>query len=232
MSAEVGPNRERLYRDRGELLRSTIAEVFGRWNEDDQQGASDFGNKTVIRLPCLEFSHILSLSSLFLQTGSGRVKEPSAEGQEHAGPAERKFIFFHIVNRIDGLITLCILASNLSSFQRCSLAGIRSIPRSFTRSGTKRSPDKFSGIILTIVRRYSIRNLLTCCTPWSQAERELRVAQSEFDRQSEITKFLLEGVSSSQAGHLRCLHEFVEAQARHYAQCHAAMQDLQRELAG
>lgn len=66
----------------------------------------------------------------------------------------------------------------------------------------------------------------------TQAERELRVAQSEFDRQAEIVKLLLEGVSSSQAGHLRCLHEFVEAQARHYAQCHAVMQDLQRELAG
>ncbi|XP_015111592.1 endophilin-B1 isoform X1 [Diachasma alloeum] len=65
-----------------------------------------------------------------------------------------------------------------------------------------------------------------------QAERELRIAQSEFDRQSEITKLLLEGVSSSQAGHLRCLHEFAEAQARHYAQCHATMQELQRELAG
>ncbi|XP_018340457.1 PREDICTED: endophilin-B1 isoform X2 [Trachymyrmex septentrionalis] len=64
------------------------------------------------------------------------------------------------------------------------------------------------------------------------AERELRVAQSEFDRQAEIVKLLLEGVSSSQAGHLRCLHEFVEAQARHYAQCHAVMQDLQRDLAG
>ncbi|XP_012526961.1 endophilin-B1 isoform X2 [Monomorium pharaonis] len=64
------------------------------------------------------------------------------------------------------------------------------------------------------------------------AERELRVAQSEFDRQAEIVKLLLEGVSSSQAGHLRCLHEFIEAQARHYAQCHATMQDLQRELAG
>ncbi|XP_035726783.1 endophilin-B1-like isoform X2 [Vespa mandarinia] len=64
------------------------------------------------------------------------------------------------------------------------------------------------------------------------AERELRVAQSEFDRQAEIVKLLLEGVSSSQAGHLRCLHEFVEAQARHYAQCHATMQELQRELAG
>ncbi|XP_053599066.1 endophilin-B1 isoform X4 [Microplitis mediator] len=64
------------------------------------------------------------------------------------------------------------------------------------------------------------------------AERELRIAQSEFDRQAEITKLLLEGVASSQAGHLRCLHEFVEAQARHYAQCHAIMQELQRELAG
>ncbi|XP_033220460.1 endophilin-B1 isoform X2 [Belonocnema kinseyi] len=64
------------------------------------------------------------------------------------------------------------------------------------------------------------------------AERELRVAQSEFDRQAEITKLLLEGVSSSQAGHLRCLHEFAEAQTRHYAQCHATMQELQRELAG
>ncbi|CAL1683111.1 unnamed protein product [Lasius platythorax] len=64
------------------------------------------------------------------------------------------------------------------------------------------------------------------------AERELRVMQSEFDRQAEIVKLLLEGVSSSQAGHLRCLHEFVEAQTRHYAQCHAVMQDLQRELAG
>ncbi|XP_060828186.1 endophilin-B1 isoform X1 [Bombus pascuorum] len=65
-----------------------------------------------------------------------------------------------------------------------------------------------------------------------QAERELRIAQSEFDRQAEIVKLLLEGVQSSQAGHLRCLHEFVEAQARYYAQCHATMQDLQRELAG
>ncbi|XP_014207772.1 endophilin-B1 isoform X2 [Copidosoma floridanum] len=64
------------------------------------------------------------------------------------------------------------------------------------------------------------------------AERELRVAQADFDRQAEITKLLLEGVSSSMAGHLRCLHEFVEAQSRHYAQCHATMQELQRELAG
>lgn len=64
-----------------------------------------------------------------------------------------------------------------------------------------------------------------------QAERDLRVAQSEFDRQAEITKLLLEGISSSHAGHLRCLHEFVETQVRYFAQCHNIMQDLQRELA-
>ena len=31
-----------------------------------------------------------------------------------------------------------------------------------------------------------------------QAERELQVAQGDFDRQQEITKLLLEGVSSTQ----------------------------------
>ncbi|XP_021913236.1 endophilin-B1 [Zootermopsis nevadensis] len=64
-----------------------------------------------------------------------------------------------------------------------------------------------------------------------QAEKELRVAQSEFDRQAEITKLLLEGISSSHANHLHCLHEFVETQVGYYAQCHSAMQDLQRDMA-
>ncbi|XP_018917785.1 endophilin-B1 isoform X2 [Bemisia tabaci] len=62
------------------------------------------------------------------------------------------------------------------------------------------------------------------------AERDLRVAQSEFDRQQEITKLLLEGVSSSRAGHLRCLHEFVEAQSNYYAKCHELMKELQQDL--
>ncbi|CAG9771215.1 unnamed protein product [Ceutorhynchus assimilis] len=63
-----------------------------------------------------------------------------------------------------------------------------------------------------------------------QAERDLRIAQSEFDRQTEITKLLLEGLSSSHAAHLRCLYEFVETQARFYSQCTTIMTDLQREL--
>ncbi|XP_038109228.1 endophilin-B1 isoform X1 [Culex quinquefasciatus] len=64
-----------------------------------------------------------------------------------------------------------------------------------------------------------------------QAERDLRVAQSEFDRQAEITKLLLEGISTTQATHLRHLHAFVESQVRYYGQCNKIMNDLQRELA-
>ncbi|XP_075167683.1 SH3 domain containing GRB2 like, endophilin-B isoform X2 [Haematobia irritans] len=64
-----------------------------------------------------------------------------------------------------------------------------------------------------------------------QAERDLRVAQSEFDRQSEITKSLLEGISTSQASHLRHLHAFVETQVRYYKQCTDVMNQLQKELA-
>uniref|UniRef100_A0A1Q3G2Q3 Putative sh3 domain protein sh3glb n=1 Tax=Culex tarsalis TaxID=7177 RepID=A0A1Q3G2Q3_CULTA len=63
------------------------------------------------------------------------------------------------------------------------------------------------------------------------AERDLRVAQSEFDRQAEITKLLLEGVNTTQATHLRHLHAFVESQVRYYGQCNKIMSDLQRELA-
>ncbi|KAI3354767.1 hypothetical protein L3Q82_004593 [Scortum barcoo] len=62
------------------------------------------------------------------------------------------------------------------------------------------------------------------------AEQELRMTQSEFDRQAEITRLLLEGVSSTHAHHLRCLNDFVEAQATYYAQCYQYMVDLQKQL--
>ncbi|KAJ0067827.1 hypothetical protein NL108_011054, partial [Boleophthalmus pectinirostris] len=63
-----------------------------------------------------------------------------------------------------------------------------------------------------------------------KAEQELRVAQTEFDRQAEVTRLLLEGISSTHVNHLRCLNEFVEAQAVYYKQCHLHMQELQKEL--
>ncbi|KAI1882685.1 hypothetical protein AGOR_G00237440 [Albula goreensis] len=64
----------------------------------------------------------------------------------------------------------------------------------------------------------------------AQAERELRMTQSEFDRQAEITRLLLEGLSSTNAYHLRCLNDFVEAQTTYYAQCQQYMLDLQKQL--
>lgn len=64
----------------------------------------------------------------------------------------------------------------------------------------------------------------------SAAETELRIAQSEFDRQAEITRLLLEGISSTHAHHLRCLNDFVDAQAAYYAQCYQYMVNLQKQL--
>ncbi|XP_066507940.1 endophilin-B1-like isoform X2 [Hoplias malabaricus] len=65
---------------------------------------------------------------------------------------------------------------------------------------------------------------------WLKAEMELRIAQSEFDRQAEITRLLLEGISSTHAHHLRCLNDFVDAQASYYAQCYQYMVNLQKQL--
>ncbi|XP_062816006.1 endophilin-B2 isoform X7 [Anolis carolinensis] len=63
-----------------------------------------------------------------------------------------------------------------------------------------------------------------------KAEHELRMAQTEFDRQAEVTRLLLEGISSTHVNHLRCLHEFAEAQTTYYAQCYQYMLDLQKQL--
>nr|CAB3266046.1 endophilin-B1 [Phallusia mammillata] len=62
------------------------------------------------------------------------------------------------------------------------------------------------------------------------AESELRIAQTDFDRQQEITRLLLEGVSSTQAHHSRSINEFVDAQTEYFAKCHQHMLDLQKEL--
>ncbi|CAJ0916347.1 unnamed protein product [Ranitomeya imitator] len=56
------------------------------------------------------------------------------------------------------------------------------------------------------------------------------MTQSEFDRQAEITRLLLEGISSTHAHHLRCLNDFVEAQMTYFAQCYQYMLDLQKQL--
>ncbi|KAL4218692.1 Endophilin-B1 [Mactra antiquata] len=64
----------------------------------------------------------------------------------------------------------------------------------------------------------------------TQAEADLRQAQSEFDRQAEITKLLLEGITSTHAHHLRCLNDFIEAQMTFHSQSQQYMTDLQKQL--
>lgn len=64
----------------------------------------------------------------------------------------------------------------------------------------------------------------------AKAEIELRMVQSEFDKQQEVTKLLLEGLTSAHAHHLRCLNDFVEAEATFYSQSNLYMTDLQRQL--
>ncbi|XP_047467137.1 endophilin-B1-like [Mugil cephalus] len=65
----------------------------------------------------------------------------------------------------------------------------------------------------------------------SQAEMELRICQSLFDRQSEITREVLRGISNTHANHMRSLTDFVEAQACYFAQCNQHTQELQKQLA-
>lgn len=64
----------------------------------------------------------------------------------------------------------------------------------------------------------------------SKAEAELRSTQSDYDKQVEVTKMMMDGLKAIQTNHLRHLNSFVESQAKFYANCHQIMQDLQREL--
>ncbi|KAM5257081.1 endophilin-B1 isoform 3-T3 [Ctenodactylus gundi] len=73
-------------------------------------------------------------------------------------------------------------------------------------------------------------NIMLWAEEVTKSEQELRITQSEFDRQAEITRLLLEGISSTHAHHLRCLNDFVEAQMTYYAQCYQYMLDLQKQL--
>uniref|UniRef100_A0A1I7Z821 BAR domain-containing protein n=1 Tax=Steinernema glaseri TaxID=37863 RepID=A0A1I7Z821_9BILA len=65
-----------------------------------------------------------------------------------------------------------------------------------------------------------------------QAEADLRVAQTEFDKQVEITKLLLEGIQTAHNNQMKCLRDFVEAQMSFFASAHQHLADLQRELSG
>jgi len=63
-----------------------------------------------------------------------------------------------------------------------------------------------------------------------QAEVEQRQAQSEYDRQYEITKLLLEGVTTDHGNHLSTLQSFVEAMGQYHTQCQQYITELKTDL--
>ncbi|XP_068435748.1 endophilin-B1-like [Clinocottus analis] len=64
----------------------------------------------------------------------------------------------------------------------------------------------------------------------AQAEMEQRICQSLFDRQSEITRQVVEGIGNTHTNHMRSLTDFVEGQACYFHQCHQLAQELQQQL--
>lgn len=52
-------------------------------------------------------------------------------------------------------------------------------------------------VVFSTQRRSSAPPLIRHFLSVAQAEHELRVAQTEFDRQAEVTRLLLEGISST-----------------------------------
>uniref|UniRef100_A0A3B3X3J6 BAR domain-containing protein n=1 Tax=Poecilia mexicana TaxID=48701 RepID=A0A3B3X3J6_9TELE len=67
---------------------------------------------------------------------------------------------------------------------------------------------------------------------WAQeiSQMELRICQSLFDHQSEITRRALEGISNTHINHMRSLADFVDGQASFFAQGNQHAQELQRQM--
>lgn len=65
-----------------------------------------------------------------------------------------------------------------------------------------------------------------------KAEDDLRRAQTEFDRQSELTKLLMDELTISYNHHLQCLTDFVDAQLNYYNSCTKILTDLSKQIGG
>ncbi|KAI4804173.1 hypothetical protein KUCAC02_025810 [Chaenocephalus aceratus] len=65
----------------------------------------------------------------------------------------------------------------------------------------------------------------------SQAEMEMGICQSLFNRQTEITGRVVEGIGNTHTNHMRSLTDFVEAQSCYFDQCNQHAQELQKQLA-
>ncbi|KAM6930219.1 endophilin-B2-like isoform 2-T2 [Xenentodon cancila] len=192
--------------------RVTNGELLGQYMED---AATDFGPETPY----------------------GRTLIKVGECQKQLGAAEREFIQTSAISFLSPLRNFLEGDWRTISKERRLLENLRLDLDACKARLKKAKVAEAKAAVAPDFQETRPRNYVLSASAsalWNEevdkAEQELRMAQTEFDRQAEVTRLLLEGVGSTHVNHLRCLHEFVEAQAAYYKQCHLYMQELQKEL--
>ncbi|XP_041428018.1 SH3 domain containing GRB2 like, endophilin B2 L homeolog isoform X3 [Xenopus laevis] len=198
--------------DRKAPSRVTTAELLGQYMTE---AANDFGPSTPY----------------------GQTLIKVGETQKHLGAAERDFIHSSSINFLTPLRNFLEGDWKTIAKERRILQN-RRLDLDACKARLKKSKAaEAKAAALPDFQETRPRNYILSASAsalWSdevdKAEHELRVAQTEFDRQAEVTRLLLEGISSTHVNHLRCLHEFAEAQATYFAQSYQYMLDLQKQL--
>uniref|UniRef100_A0A452FUN8 Endophilin-B2 n=1 Tax=Capra hircus TaxID=9925 RepID=A0A452FUN8_CAPHI len=165
-------------------------------------------------------------SELGPTTPYGKTLIKVAEAEKRLGAAERDFIHTASINFLTPLRNFLEGDWKTISKERRLLQN-RRLDLDASKARLKKAKAAEAKATVGVLLGRSGRRLLVEARG---AEQELRVAQTEFDRQAEVTRLLLEGISSTHVNHLRCLHEFVESQTTYYAQCYRHMLDLQKQL--
>ncbi|XP_059958144.1 endophilin-B2 isoform X4 [Mesoplodon densirostris] len=168
-------------------------------------------------------------SELGPTTPYGKTLIKVAEAEKHLGAAERDFIHTASINFLTPLRTFLEGDWKTISKERRLLHNRRLDLDACKARLKKAKAAEAKATTVPDFQETRPRNYILSASA-SAAEQELRVAQTEFDRQAEVTRLLLEGISSTHVNHLRCLHEFVESQTTYYAQCYRHMLDLQKQL--
>ncbi|XP_051552668.1 endophilin-B2b isoform X10 [Myxocyprinus asiaticus] len=221
--------------DRKIPSRTTNAELLGQYMQD---AAKDFGPGTPYGSTLItvgEFQRRLGAAEReFLQTSAINFLTPLRnflEGDWKTISKERRLLENR---RLD--LDVCKARLKKAKLAEAKAAAAPDFqetrPRNYVLSASASAWDREFGDSELIDTRKVVQalNFALLSAEVDKAEHELRVAQTEFDRQAEVTRLLLEGISSTHVNHLRCLHEFAEAEVAYYAQCHKHMQDLQKEL--
>ncbi|XP_074187264.1 endophilin-B2 isoform X3 [Rhinolophus sinicus] len=168
-------------------------------------------------------------SELGPTTPYGKTLTKVAEAEKRLGAAERDFIHTASINFLTPLRNFLEGDWKTISKERRLLQNRRLDLDACKARLKKAKAAEAKATTVPDFQETRPRNYILSASA-SASEQELRVAQTEFDRQAEVTRLLLEGISSTHVNHLRCLHEFVESQTTYYAQCYRHMLDLQKQL--